>query len=249
MLDWLEEVQKIEPRAWPYLWVNTETENEIIYVVDLAARYSPDQSTLFLEHDTESSLTTELVMSTNEAGNLESYQDPWGEWYSAWLPVRTANGELVGGIGVDFKAGDVDQIQQTIRQTVLIAFGFTYLALFLAAFWVARIITQPIVGLTGAAEGVGEGNYEQDFSKLYGRRFFYNEIDIMARVFDIMVAKVHQREEKLKQQVTELRIEIDDVRRQKQVTEIVDTDFFRELQEKARNMRSRREKPTPGDET
>jgi hypothetical protein len=56
-------------------------------------------------------------------------------------------------------------------------------------------------------------------------------------VFEIMVGKVAKREEKLKQQVAELQIMIDESKRQEQVEEIVDSDFFRELQEKARKLR------------
>ena len=52
-----------------------------------------------------------------------------------------------------------------------------------------------------------------------------------------MVGKVAQREQKLKQQVAELQIMIDETKRQEQVSEIVDTDFFRDLQAKAQRIR------------
>jgi DNA-binding protein H-NS len=66
-----------------------------------------------------------------------------------------------------------------------------------------------------------------------------DEISTLAEVFALMVSKVKQREESLKQQVTELKIEIDEVKRKKQVSEIVDSDFFHDLQTKARRLRSR----------
>jgi GAF domain-containing protein len=47
------------------------------------------------------------------------------------------------------------------------------------------------------------------------------------------------RERTLRQQIQQLRIEIDEVKRQKQVTEIIETDFFQDLQQKARRIRSR----------
>ena len=47
------------------------------------------------------------------------------------------------------------------------------------------------------------------------------------------------REQKLRRQIQQLRIEVDDVKRQQQVTEIVETDFFQDLQNKARRIRSR----------
>ena len=54
-----------------------------------------------------------------------------------------------------------------------------------------------------------------------------------------MADKVRQREQSLKRQVEALKIEIDETKRKKQVSEIADSDFFRELQAKARDMRAK----------
>ena len=72
-----------------------------------------------------------------------------------------------------------------------------------------------------------------------------DEIDLLASNFSIMVDKVYQREQTLRRQVEALKIEIDEAKRTQQVSEIVDTDFFRDLQAKADHMRSRR-KRDPG---
>jgi hypothetical protein len=55
-----------------------------------------------------------------------------------------------------------------------------------------------------------------------------------------MTSKVYQRERDLRRQVQELRIEIDETKRASQLEEIVETDFFRDLQSKAKQMRNRR---------
>jgi methyl-accepting chemotaxis protein len=47
------------------------------------------------------------------------------------------------------------------------------------------------------------------------------------------------RESSLRREIQQLRIEIDEAKRQQQVSEIVDTDFFQDLQAKARSIRSR----------
>ncbi|HEY73943.1 MAG: hypothetical protein DRJ03_06570 [Chloroflexi bacterium] len=49
--------------------------------------------------------------------------------------------------------------------------------------------------------------------------------------------QVREREQKLKNQIQQLRIEIDEVKRRKQVEQIVETDYFQTLREKARSMR------------
>jgi len=56
-----------------------------------------------------------------------------------------------------------------------------------------------------------------------------------------MIAEVHLRESQLRREVQQLRIEIDDVKRQQQVEEITESDFFQGLQAKVRNLRGRKE--------
>lgn len=48
------------------------------------------------------------------------------------------------------------------------------------------------------------------------------------------------REEKLRQEIAQLRIEIDESRRATQVAEITDTQYFRKLQDKARSLRDKK---------
>ena len=61
----------------------------------------------------------------------------------------------------------------------------------------------------------------------------------LARVFQTMARQVYEREARLKKQVQELRIEIDEVKKAHQVAEITDTDYFRRLSEKAARLRER----------
>ncbi len=61
----------------------------------------------------------------------------------------------------------------------------------------------------------------------------------LARVFQTMARQVYEREARLKRQVQELRIEIDEVRKAHQVAEITETDYFRALTEKAGRLRER----------
>jgi len=74
-----------------------------------------------------------------------------------------------------------------------------------------------------------------------GARLLHDEIDTLTGVFEIMVAKVAKREEVLKQQVADLQIILDHSKRDEQVKEIVENDFFQSLQSKAYEMRSRRQ--------
>lgn len=59
----------------------------------------------------------------------------------------------------------------------------------------------------------------------------------LARVFQRMAQEVHVREERLKQQVQELRIEIDHARQATKVAEITDSEYFKSLRGQAQNLR------------
>ena len=66
-----------------------------------------------------------------------------------------------------------------------------------------------------------------------------DEISTLTQVFQFMVGKVRERERKLIERVEELKIEINQTKRQAQVSEIVDSDFFKELRIKSQKMRQR----------
>jgi DNA-binding response OmpR family regulator len=59
----------------------------------------------------------------------------------------------------------------------------------------------------------------------------------LARVFQRMAREVHAREERLKHQVQELRIEIDKVRQTKKVAEITGSEYFQRLRSRADELR------------
>src|SRR6185503_7134426 len=239
LMDELQAIHGIEPRAWPYIFVKAEGERHISYIADLLARYDPSRATPFMFTRTSRRSyngVNELTLRLDDEGNFTTYTDQFGQWVSAYRPVKGAEG--VAAIGIDFEADYVFQVQEAIRNKVAVAFTVAYLALFVLVFLVSGALTNPILKLTQAANELGEGNYTQDFSTLKSAGRFSDEIVKLADVFTVMADKVYQREQSLKRQVEALKIEIDETKRKKQVSEIADSDFFRELQAKARDMRS-----------
>jgi DNA-binding response OmpR family regulator len=59
----------------------------------------------------------------------------------------------------------------------------------------------------------------------------------LARVFQGMATEVRAREQRLKQEVRKLRIEIDEARAARQVAEITETKYFQDLQRKVVELR------------
>jgi CRP-like cAMP-binding protein len=97
---------------------------------------------------------------------------------------------------------------------------------------------QQFAKVTAAAVAVEAGVYEPE--SLDGVAARTDELGQLARIFQRMVREVYSREQRLKQQVAELRIEIDEVKKARQVAEITETDYFRQLKKKANDLRSQR---------
>lgn len=172
--------------------------------------------------------------------------DDYGTWLSGFAPIRSSSGAIVGAVGVDMCADDVVGVQNTIREaqidltnSLIPGFVIGVASILVVTFLVSINITSPIRLLTRSAERIAEGDYTQSFDKV-ARGVFKDEVFTLADVFKMLQEKVRQREESLKQQVAELQIMIDESKRDTHVQEIVESDFFRELQGKAANMRTRR---------
>jgi HAMP domain-containing protein len=88
--------------------------------------------------------------------------------------------------------------------------------------------------VTAAATAVDAGSFDPATLDDVAQRD--DELGQLARMFQRMAASVEQRETQLKQQLIELTIEIDQVKLQKQVTQITESDYFREIQAEIKDL-------------
>jgi len=132
---------------------------------------------------------------------------------------------------------DIAQEIQQAAWMALTSLILTAVFITIVGWLLARNIAQPVRDVTAVAEQVSQGDYSQDITRIIGRRS--DEFIELAEAFNFMVAKVEAREYKLRQQVAELKIEIDETRKARQVAEITDTDYFRRLSEAARQMKKK----------
>lgn len=98
-----------------------------------------------------------------------------------------------------------------------------------------REYLEEVSKVTGAAEALEVGGF--DPATLADVASRSDALGVLARRFATMAAEVRAREERLRAEVLELRIEIDHARQAKRVSEITDTDFFRDLRSRAATLR------------
>lgn len=170
----------------------------------------------------------------------EPYTDSFGTWITTYAPIKDDAGNTIGAIGVDITASYVEEVSAQILRQGILAFIITFIIIFFLVYWLSGFLTRPIIGLAGVAKEIGEGDYSHQWVEVQdAQKRMRDEIDTLTGVFKVMVDKVAEREKTLRARVQQLEIMVDRSKLDKQVSEIVDSDFFQELQTKVRGMRDR----------
>jgi CheY-like chemotaxis protein len=97
-----------------------------------------------------------------------------------------------------------------------------------------------VAAVQAAASAVEQGTFQAEALAPVAAR--PDELGTLARVFQRMASEVRAREERLKTQLTQLRIEIDEARKAKHVEEITGDSFFQHLRGRAEQLQARRRK-------
>lgn len=201
---WLATVESIEPRAFSYTYVAAPEPGAIVFVgsgsainhrID-GAKFHQYYDVAAEEGSTEGSILYQGLSS--QMISTEPFSDQWGTWISGVTPITNSHGEKVGALGVDFRSDEVHTVQQEIRHQFLISFIPTYGIILLLVYLVSNQLTKNLTKLTESAEFIGAGNYEQGLS--YSRQSrFPDEMDILAKVFDLMINSIRTREQLIRE--------------------------------------------------
>jgi hypothetical protein len=179
-----------------------------------------------------------MAQGLSETVDQAVYTDPWGQWISTYSPIRTKEGEVVGAIGVDYPYAYVNDTRSALEQQIYIVLGVLYVILLGLVLLLSTLVVRPVKRLTAAASRIADGEYDIDLREI-SRTRFTDEMFELAESFAVMAEKVATRERTLTQEVTRLKVEIDQSRREEAVKEITDNDDFAGLVERARAMRER----------
>ena len=209
-LDWFDAIHQTEPRAWFYTFIVGKFEqnrrigpskvppgeDEIIYLVDLWARYDPSKASRFLESDILSLRAQQVIESKALAEHPNIYTDKWGTWLSAAAPLVDTEGQVVAVLGLDIEADYIFQVQQKTRNRLLIGFAIAYLLLLFLVYALSSSLTYQIVTLKKLTRHISKGQYDQALRPLEST-YFPDEMHHLYAVFLDMVNQVHVREKQI----------------------------------------------------
>lgn len=114
----------------------------------------------------------------------------------------------------------------------------------------ASVLAIPLKNSTGEVLGVLELLDAKDAESNQRVPFDLNLQQLMESFSSLAAAalEAYAREQSLRRVIQQLRIEIDEAKQNQQISEIVDTDFFQDLQTRARAMRKNRGRTSPQSE-
>ena len=127
----------------------------------------------------------ERVLAEGTAGYTDIYRNEHGTWITAFAPIRSAAGQTVAALDVDFRA-DVylAELAAVRRRLYLHSLAAAVLAL-AAGILLARHITYPVAQLAALARRVVEGDLSTR-AHITAR----DEIGMLGNVFSLMVERV-----------------------------------------------------------
>jgi hypothetical protein len=169
-------------------------------------------------------LKREQVASTQEGSILK-----------VAAPITDAQGQVVGMTLVYLPTGRVRSAMTRQLLLAAVVAAFVLAVGLLTSIILGRRIAEPVARLTAAAAQIEDEVFDPE--NLVDVAARTDEMGQLARVFQRMARQVYAREQQLKQQVQELRVEIDQVRRARQVAEITETEYFEQLRDKAQEIR------------
>ena len=222
----------------------TRLVDELVASGNVIAIHIVDSSFVTLAYSAVPGLDASQGLSETDASRLRtvvtegrtmSYLD--GPILKVMAPITGAQGQVSGATLVYLPTERVHAAMRRELQSAAVVAAFVLVVGLLASVILARRVTEPVARLTAAAAAVEAGEFEPASLADVARRG--DELGQLARVFRRMAREVYAREQRLKQQVQELRIEIDEVKKARQVAEITETEYFQQLREHAKSMRKR----------
>jgi len=230
------------------------TDDEVAQMITNLQDELKQQKVLFdelvdmVDTDPQAAQQRSLAASTERADHIYNPLSSLvnDRWDIAVNEVSSAREQMADAIvRVDEQAQDAasdtdSQLQKTITISLL-TIGLFVIAggvIAGAVYVVSRQIVQPVLQMSDVAVAIEKEEYKsaESLDSLADRK---DEIGQLARVFNRMAKEVFARVERLKQQVAELRIAIDQKKVDEQVSEITDSEYFQDLQSRVQLLRQR----------
>lgn len=152
-------------------------------------------------------------------------------------------GQIIAVQVIYVPAGEVFSAAFRNFTLVMSVFIITFaLVIILSNFLLKRYVIQPVYVLSGLANKISaDENFSSELESpaLHSITHRPDELGSLAQVFKRMATDVYERTSQLKNQVNQLIIKVDEMRRKQQVSEVTESEFFTDLQKRAKELRNK----------
>lgn len=224
----------------------TETSNDIEHFDHLKTNLNAIEQ-LETEHKSLESHALEIMQLTSQ-GDLQDARNLYLQDVAPLMEAMLADLAIIETYikaETDESITNFDNVLHKVEENitqiegiVLTVFGGGIFFVILISLLISRAIAAPLAQLEKAAEAVEDESFEPDSLSTVTKR--NDELGHLARVFVHMAQAILTRVQKLKNQVLSLNIEIDRTKQKAQVAEITESDFFKDLENKAKEMRRKK---------
>ncbi|WP_281890440.1 methyl-accepting chemotaxis protein [Paenibacillus sp. YYML68] len=197
-----------EANSLKYLYTMAERKQggstQYVYIVDgmpLDAKGDDFSPLGKVEEELGEEQTAAFTERKVQVGDLDE-DESYGALVSAYIPLVSSSGEMLGIIGADFDATKVHELLEHNRQTTLVTTGVIFIAAIVLTYLFSRLIVAPVRRLTEQIERVQGGElqlHEQAVSRSN------DEIGRLAQSFQLMVEVLRGMIVELQRSVLDMR--------------------------------------------
>jgi methyl-accepting chemotaxis protein len=158
-------------------------------------------------------------------------------YYAVAMPLRNSSNQVIGGLVTYLDASWSVNSLQELSNYLLVIFVAVFIVVTGLVLFITHKTTAELAALKDASLRVADGDYTPVTLKPHK---INDEVSTLAQLFNTMLEKVREREETLQHEVEELKVQIDMEKRQQDVKEIVESEFFQDLKQRAAAVRKQR---------
>jgi len=232
--DWFTQLRNYNPHAAAYLYYQPSPGKFVVLADSVVAQGSNTLIAYHVGQQLDAGDGRLINGLTTQTTNLDIHSGRQGSAVSGITPIRDSSGEVVAALVVETAPDTAAADQLRARSNLLPLLGIVYFLLSFSVWFISSNLTRSVRALDHVTRRIGEGDYTAIQSK---SGLFPDEITHLEQTINQMAEKVRGREETLRRQVEKLTIQVDQSKREKAVKEVVDSDFFMDLQSKARSLR------------
>ncbi len=156
-------------------------------------------------------------------------------------------GDVIAAQTLYLPASDVfAEAQNAMRVVMGIIIALFALVVLVTNMLLRRAVVRPVVQIAHLAQLIQADTLtptSPELGMVSGIAQRSDELGSTARVLKRMAEEIYAREQKLKQQIQSLQIQIDTEKQEQQVEEITESDYFRHLQERVKQIRQGSDAP------